>query len=73
MTINNEKWTKNYVNTLLKNRIGFTNDKDITPYRDEYINKIKITSEKDFYYSMLSWWNDGNAPCYDSWLERNWI
>ena len=72
MSIDSEKWSKEQVNNLLKKRIGFTNDEDIEPYRNEYLNIIKQPSEKEFYYSMMSWWNDGNAPCYDSGLAKNW-
>lgn len=59
-------------NMLLKKRIGFTNDEDIEPYRKVYLDIVKTPSEEDFYYSMMSWWNDGNAPYYESWLEKNW-
>lgn len=60
------------VNELLKARIGFTEDVEIDNFRETYLKVIKKFDEEDFYWSMRNWWDDGNAPYYDSWLERNW-
>ena len=60
------------VNELLKARIGFSNNKEIDDYRAIYLKATTTPSEEDFYWSMRNWWDDGNAPYYDSWLERNW-
>lgn len=63
---------KNKVNELIKARIGFSDDKEIEDYRNTYLNIIKESNEEDFYNSIISWFFDGNAPYYDSWLEKNW-
>lgn len=64
--------SKEAVNILLKNDIGFSNDEDIEDYRTTYLSIVDKTSEEDFYNSMIGWFFDGNAPYYDNWLERNW-
>lgn len=64
--------SKEAVNILLKNDIGFSNDEDIEDYRTTYLSIINKTSEEDFYNSMINWFFDGNAPYYDNWLEKNW-
>lgn len=63
--------TEQHVNNELMYRIGFSKVDDIEEYRKIYYNLINI-DEKDFFYSMLSWWNDGNAPYYDRYLEKTW-
>ena len=64
-----EKWQ---VNSLLKNRIGFMKNEEIEDYRNTYLKIVKNISEEDFYWSMCNWWDDGNAPYYESWLKENW-
>ena len=63
---------KELVNDLLKQKIGFNDNEDIEEYRNTYLNIINKSSEEDFYYSMVQWFFDGNAPYYDSWLRKNW-
>lgn len=65
--------TKREVNNDLMYRIGYTKPEEIEELRKEYNKIIKtLEDEKDFYYSVLSWWNDGNASYYDKYLERVW-
>lgn len=63
---------KKQVNACLKTKIGFNDDNDIEEYRNTYLSIINKPSEEDFYYSMVNWFFDGNAPYYDSWLRKNW-
>ena len=63
---------KEKVNELIKYRIGYSKDEEIEELRQEYKSKVNTQSEEDFYYSVMSWWNDGNAPYYDYYLEKNW-
>ena len=64
--------TEQHVNNELLYRIGFSNVKDIEPYRIIYYNIIG-ESEEDFFYSMISWWNEGNAPYYEDYIKKVWI
>ena len=64
--------SKELVNDLLKQKIGFNDNEDIEEYRNIYLNIINKSSEEDFYHSMVQWFFDGNAPYYDSWLRKNW-
>ena len=43
--------SKEAVNILLKNDIGFSNNEDIEDYRTTYLSIINKTSEEDFYNS----------------------
>lgn len=63
--------SKELVNDLLKQKIGFNDNEDIEEYRNIYLNIINKSSEEDFYHSMVQWFFDGNAPYYDSWLRKN--
>lgn len=66
--------TKKQVNELIKNKIGYRNEEEIEGLRNEYEKIIdeQDQTEKDFYYSVMCWWNDGNAPFYDEYLRNNW-
>ena len=68
--------TERKVNNELMNRIGFSKPEEIDKLRKEYNKIIKIIrneeDEKDFFYSVIAWWCDGNAPYYDTYLQRNW-
>ena len=62
---------KKLINKMLKAGIGYSNDEEIEEYRKIYIKLIN-KSEEDFYYSMVNWFFDGNAPYYENWLIKNW-
>lgn len=66
---------KEQVNKLLKAKGIFCdsdNDEYIDTYRETYKDKMSRFDEEDFYYSMIDWFFDGNAPYYDIWLKMNW-
>jgi len=65
---------KEETNRLLKLKrvINENEDKYVESFRETYSKIIGKLNEEDFYNSMVSWFFDGNAPYYDSWLEKNW-
>ena len=64
--------SKQAVNELLKARIGYNTNQEIDELRDVYKSIIKKEDEKDFYYSVCSWFFDGCYSYYDRYLLRVW-
>lgn len=64
--------SKEQVNQYLKDRIGYSTNQEIEELRDVYKSVIKKDDEKDFYYSVCSWFFDGCYSYYDRYLLRVW-
>lgn len=65
--------TERKVNLEIMNRIGFTKVEEVEELRKEYKKIVNNDNEKEFFYSVMGWWNDGNAPYYDSYLKKMWV
>lgn len=65
---------KEQVNKLLKLKgvICENDDEYADEFRRTYYTIIGELKEEDFYYSMLAWFFDGNAPYYESYLIKYW-